>query len=78
LHCKNADSKVTAALVFAQTLVRKNGRVNNEDVQTVKDAGYTDGEISEIVAQVALNIFTNYTNNTANTEIDFPVVATAH
>jgi len=38
-------------------------------VQATKDAGYTDGEISEIVAHVALNTFTNYLNNTANTEI---------
>jgi len=51
--------------------------VNDEDVQAAKDAGYSDGEISEIVAHVALNTFTNYLNNTANTEIDFPVLETA-
>jgi hypothetical protein len=35
------------------------------------------GEIVEIVAHVALNVFTNYVNKVADTEIDFPVVRTA-
>jgi len=74
---KSTDSKIQAALTFAKTLVQKGGRVNDEDVQATKDAGYNDGEISEIVAHVALNTFTNYLNNTANTSIDFPVLETA-
>ena len=36
-------------------------------------AGFGDAQIVEIVAHVALNIFTNYANNVANTKIDFPV-----
>lgn len=68
------DDKTKAALTFAKTLVQKRGQVNDEDVQTVKTAGYNDGEVAEIVAHVALNTFTNYINNTANTEIDFPVL----
>jgi hypothetical protein len=40
----------------------------------VTDAGFTAGETGEIVAHVALNIFTNYYNNVAMTEIDFPQV----
>ena len=73
----NVDGKTEAALTFARTLVQKGGRVNDEDIQAVKAAGYTDGAIGEIVAHVALNTFTNYFNNTANTEIDFPVLETA-
>lgn len=68
------DPKVDAILKFAQTLVRKRGHVTDADVTTVKNAGVNDGEISEIVGHVALNTLTNYFNNTANTEIDFPVV----
>jgi hypothetical protein len=37
-------------------------------------AGFTQGEVGEIVGHVALNTFTNYFNNTANTEVDFPKV----
>jgi alkylhydroperoxidase AhpD family core domain len=71
---RNKDPKIAAALAFAKTLVAKKGRVSADDVETVKAAGYTDGAVGEIVAHVALNIFTNYFNNTANTAIDFPVV----
>ena len=70
----NADPKIGAALQFALTLVEKRGQVSNEDVQTVLEAGYTEGEVAEIIAHVGLNIFTNYFNNTANTTIDFPEV----
>ncbi len=71
---KATDTKTTAALQFAQILVAKKGLVNDADVTAVKAAGFTDGEVGEIVAHVALNIFTNYINNTAKTAIDFPVV----
>jgi uncharacterized peroxidase-related enzyme len=68
------DAKISAILKFAQTLVIKRGHVSDSDVTTVKAAGVTEGEVGEIVGHVALNILTNYFNNTANTEIDFPVV----
>jgi uncharacterized peroxidase-related enzyme len=71
---KNANEKIEAALVFAEALVRKNGSVNDADVQAVKAAGYSDGEVGEIIAHVGYNILTNYFNKAANTEIDFPVV----
>jgi uncharacterized peroxidase-related enzyme len=68
------NAKINAALQFAKTLVAKKGLVNNEDVNYIKAAGFTEGEIGEIVGHVALNILTNYFNNTANTVIDFPAV----
>lgn len=71
---KSKDSKTNAILKFAQILVTKRGHVNDADVAAVKAAGVTEGEVGEIVGHVALNILTNYFNNTANTEIDFPVV----
>lgn len=68
-----ADAKTDAALKFATTLIAKQGLVNDSDVATVKAAGFTDGEIGELVGHVTLNILTNYFNNTADTVIDFPV-----
>jgi uncharacterized peroxidase-related enzyme len=70
----SSNPKIDAALKFAQALVSKKGSVNDADVEAVKAAGYTDGEVGEMVAHVALNVFTNYLNKTANTVIDFPVV----
>jgi uncharacterized peroxidase-related enzyme len=72
---ETSDTKVNAALVFAQTLVSKKGLVSDSDVAAVRDAGFSEAEIAEIIAHTALNIFTNYFNNTANTVIDFPKVS---
>jgi uncharacterized peroxidase-related enzyme len=66
------DAKTAAALGFARKLLTVRGKASDEDVAAVRDVGWTDGEIAEIVAHVALNTLTNYLNNVAETEIDFP------
>jgi alkylhydroperoxidase family enzyme len=70
------DPKADAAVRFAATVVRKRGRVNDDDIRAVKLAGYDDAAVVEIVQNVALNIWTNYLNEVAQTDIDFPVVNT--
>ena len=40
--------------------------------KSLRDHGFTDGDITEVVANVALNIFTNYFNHVADPDIDFP------
>ncbi len=70
------DAKTATALRFAVEVVRKRGLLPPSEVEALRAAGYSDGEIAEIVAAVALNIFTNYFNHIAGTEIDFPVVKT--
>lgn len=66
------DPKARAALQFARIVVRERGRVADSDVQQLREAGFDDGEIAEITAHVALNLFTNYFNLVADTEVDFP------
>ncbi len=68
------DPKANAALKFARTLVEKRGGVAEQEVQQVKEAGFDDGEVAEIIAHVALNVLTNYFNVAVETPIDFPVV----
>lgn len=68
-----SDSQERQALEFAQKLVRDRGNVTDSDINQLRDAGFNEGEVSEIVANVALNLFTNYFNHVAQTEIDFPV-----
>ncbi|WP_411845665.1 carboxymuconolactone decarboxylase family protein [Roseibacillus persicicus] len=70
----SADVTTQAGLDFASKLVRNNGQVTPEDVQQVRNAGYSDERIIEIVAHVALNILTNYFNIAFGTEVDFPKV----
>ena len=69
------DPKADAAVRFAVTVARQRGHVNEDDLRAVKAAGYDDGQVIEIVLHVALNTWTNYINEVAKTDIDFPVVA---
>ncbi|MDO9371615.1 MAG: carboxymuconolactone decarboxylase family protein [Gammaproteobacteria bacterium] len=72
------NPKVEAALAFAQQLVIRRAELTEAEVAQVRKVGFDDGEISEIVANVALNIFTNYFNHVAQTEVDFPRIAPLH
>lgn len=72
---KSNDFKTQAALTFSRSLLSKKGNVTLEDVDALKEVGYSDGEITEIIAYVDLNIFTNYFNNAINVTVDFPEAA---
>lgn len=74
-HGVHADVKTNVALRFAREVLSKRGVVSDEVIQQVKAAGYTQGEIIDIIAQVSLSIFTNYINMAALTDIDFPKLA---
>lgn len=71
---ESRDPKEQAALVFSAKLVKTGGRVNKDDVDALRAAGFDSAGIADIVAVVSLNVFTNYFNHTADTEIDFPRV----
>ncbi len=68
----SADPKEDVLLRFARTVVEKRGVVEDADIAAVRQAGYGDAEIAEVVAHVGLNVFTNYFNHVAGTPIDFP------
>jgi uncharacterized peroxidase-related enzyme len=70
----STDPKADAAVRFAVKLVNARGHVSDADIKAVRDAGYSDAQLIEIVLHVALNTLTNYVNEVAKTEIDFPVV----
>lgn len=70
----STDAKADAALRFALKIAAERGRVSAEDVQAAREAGFSDGELVEIVAHVALNTLTNYVNEAFATEVDFPLV----
>jgi uncharacterized peroxidase-related enzyme len=72
----SSDPKADAALRFAAKVARERGHVSEDDVRAVKLAGYDDAQVIEIVLHVALNTWTNYINEVAKTDIDFPVVTT--
>ena len=68
------DPKTAAALRFALQLVEARGQIGQADVQAVRAAGFSDQEIVEILAHVALNLFTNYVNVAFDVPVDFPRV----
>jgi uncharacterized peroxidase-related enzyme len=72
---KAGDPKERAIVGFAQTMVRDRANVSDADMQRLRDVGLSEGEIVETVANVVLNIFTNYINHVADTPVDFPAAA---
>lgn len=68
------DPQADAAIRFAVKVVNNRGHVSDADLTAVRNAGYSDAQIIEIVLHVALNTLTNYVNEVAKTDIDFPVV----
>jgi uncharacterized peroxidase-related enzyme len=71
---ESADARFAATLRLALAVNNKQGRVTDADLAAARSAGLGDGEIAEVVAAVALNVFTNYFNHVADPQIDFPVV----
>ena len=74
---KGSNSRSTAVLKFATRVLDAKGHIKDEDVLAAREAGLNDGEIAEVIANVALNVFTNYFNSAAKVDIDFPKVSFA-
>lgn len=72
---QSEDSKIAAALQFVDSLLQRHGQVTDDDVVKVKSQGWSDEEVGEMVAHVALNVFSNYFNHVAAPVLDFPDTA---
>lgn len=70
----SSDPKANAVLALVTAVVRKQGRTSRAEMDAARNAGLSDAEIVEAVANTAINILTNYMNNVAGTEVDFPRV----
>ena len=69
-----ADAKEAAALSFAKDFLDHKGAVSNATLESTRAAGWDDAGIAEIAANVVVNIYTNYFNRLADTDIDFPAI----
>ncbi len=76
-QANSTDAPTAAGLRFAQVLVRGRGAVTDADFAAVREAGYSDAQLAEIIATVALNVFSNYFSVAADTDIDFPHVSSS-
>lgn len=77
LKAQSTDITTQAALSFAAAIVDQRGRVADSELAAVRQAGFSDGQVVEIIAVTCMNIFTNYFNHIADTEVDFPLVSTS-
>jgi uncharacterized peroxidase-related enzyme len=71
---ESSDPRTAAALRFALQLVDSRGQVDATQVQALRDAGFDDAQVVELIAHVALNLFTNYLNIALDVPVDFPGV----
>lgn len=71
---ESIDPKRAAAAAFGVSVIKRRGNVSNGDLEKIREAGYSDSEILEIIALSVQFSFTNFMNNVAQTEIDFPKV----
>jgi len=68
------DASAAVAVKFAQALVEHNGEVTTAELLEVRNAGYSESDIVEIITHVGMNILTNILGKASRIDIDFPQV----
>ena len=68
------DASAAVAVKFAQALAEHSGELTNAEIAEVRDAGYSDAQIVEIITHVGMNLLTNILAKTSRVAIDFPEV----
>jgi uncharacterized peroxidase-related enzyme len=71
-HGESSDPKRGAAVRFAKAVAHTRGNVSDEDIAAVRAAGFSDGDIVAIAGLTAQFLFTNFLNNIAQVDLDFP------
>lgn len=69
----SVDAKTQAALTLAAQIVEQRGHISAAELASFKAAGFAEADVLEVLVNVVLNIFTNYTNHIAGTDVDFPL-----
>ena len=68
------DAKAAVAVKFSRSLAEHNGDVTTAELLEIRNAGYSDAEIVEIITHVGMNVLTNILGKASRVEIDFPKV----
>ena len=68
------DAKATVAIKFARALVEHKGEITNAELQSMRDAGFSEADIVEVITHVGMNILTNILGKASRVDIDFPKV----
>jgi uncharacterized peroxidase-related enzyme len=70
------DEKIQASLAFVKKLLETPQEISKTDITPLQKVGYSNGDILEIIANVIRNMFTNYINIVAETQVDWPAIVT--
>lgn len=68
------DAKAAIAVKFARSIVEHKGQVTTAEIQEMRDVGYSEAEIVEVITHAGLNVLTNMIGKASRVEIDFPKV----
>jgi len=66
--------RLDAIAALAKKITESRGRLTDDDMASARAAGINDAKIIEVTAHVAAMTLTNYLNNVAQTEVDFPAI----
>lgn len=69
------DAKAAVAVRFARSLAEHNGEVTNAELQAMRDVGFREADIVEVITHVGMNVLTNILGKASRVDIDFPRVA---
>ncbi|MGC3955107.1 MAG: peroxidase-related enzyme [Propionicimonas sp.] len=76
-QARAGDPRTQGLLEFVVALVEQRGDVDTQRIERLRELGWSDEQIVETIAQVALNLFTNYLNIALDVPVDFPEVPLA-
>ena len=71
----SADAKAAVAVRFARSLVEHQGEITAAELREMRDAGFSESDIVEVITHVGMNILTNMIGKASRLEIDFPKVS---
>ena len=69
---RSDDPRTASILQLAVAIVAERGMLADADLAAARAAGLSEADIVETVGNVVGNLFTNYLNHVAATDIDFP------
>ncbi|MGE8063608.1 carboxymuconolactone decarboxylase family protein [Pseudomonas sp. NPDC089569] len=68
------EGRLDAFALLARQVTETRGNLDSEQIAAARAAGINDAKIIEVIAHVASITLTNYLNNVALTDIDFPAI----
>lgn len=68
------DAKAAVAVKFARALIEHKGEITTAELLEVRNTGYSESDIVEIITHVGMNILTNIIGKASRVDIDFPKV----